>query len=180
MNIITYTIWPKVCEHPCVLFNGKLSAAFLFMRASWQQLGEVSFLFSTRQCLHAQSKSIKKWFSQFDAEELEYVLLTYLKILPRLNSILLKSGLRSGSSSQQFFISVYSCIHRKREKEGWSVKLWVQAALLYNPPAQWWVTLLPRSPSLMYCQSWGQVWRCLPHWGIALCRSSLRDWVTLR
>lgn len=39
------------------------------------------------------------------------VALTYLKILPRLNSILLKSGRRSGSSSQQFFISMYSCIH---------------------------------------------------------------------
>lgn len=60
--------------------------------------------------------------------------MTYLKILPRVTSIFLKSGLRSGSSSQQFLMSMYSCWHTHPETVHRLFNLTlVETAFLFNP-----------------------------------------------
>lgn len=112
--------------------------------------------------------------------------MTYLKILPSVNSIFLKSGLRSGSSSQQFLISMYSCLHtqahntqpnkvKKEEESAFSFFLFILMDPNSKCLSQCLVALLPQSPALMHHQSWGQVWRCSSHLGIGPFGSSLRD-----
>lgn len=112
-------------------------------------------------------------------------ILTYLNILPRVNSILLKSGRRSGSSSQQFFISMYSCIRTKRRKEGgfgllYSIMIQMQLYFINRHldcycKSLCLVALLPRSLFPTHRQRWGPVWRRSWRRDAALCRASLKE-----